>query len=292
MTARALTPAAWAVAAPGFGALHGFTTRAGGLSGGPYASLNLGLSSGDERAAVEANRDALLAALGFARQDVCAFHQVHGDRVLDGAPAWFSAEADAAVTQRDDVLLVVSSADCVPLLFHDPAKGVVGAAHCGWKGTSARLAGKVVAAMAERYGSDPADVRAVIGPSIRGGCYQVGSEVVERFVDAGFPDDCWRPDPEVGERYLLDLPAANSWALAQAGVAAAHVTDLGLCTHCDAQRFYSHRRDRGVTGRHWAYVSLRGAPAPRRRVPASASELAAPVPERPASASNRRLAAE
>ncbi len=246
-----------ALGAPGFGALHGFTTRQGGLSEGAFASLNLGLSSGDVAESVERNRDLLLSRLGFRRDQVSAFHQLHGDRVLEGEPGWFEEEADAAVTTRADVLLVVSTADCVPLLFHDPVKGVVGAAHCGWKGTSALLAAKVVASMTLRHGSKPADVRVALGPCIRGGCYQVGPEVVARFASAGFPNDCWHADPAEEGRFLLDLPAANAWALAGAGVPAENVADLGLCTHCEQGRFFSHRRDRGVTGRHWAYVSLR-----------------------------------
>lgn len=252
------SPLPGVVTAAGFAAPHGFTTRSGGASAGHYAALNLGLSSGDDRATVEGNRDTLLAHLGFARGEVCCFDQVHGDRVSAGDPGWFVEEADAAVTARDDVLLVVSNADCVPLLFHDPVRRVVGAAHCGWKGTAAKLAAKVVRTMAERHGSDPADVRVALGPCIRGDCYQVGEEVIARFA-GGFTETVWRPDPTAGGRYLLDLPAANAFALVETGVSPEHVLDLGRCTHCEPDVFYSHRRDRGLTGRHWAYVSLRGA---------------------------------
>lgn len=255
-------PGPCVLTAAGFGAVHGFTTRAGGHaiggSVGHYARLNLGLSSGDERAVVEGNRDALLGRLGFARSEVCCFDQVHGDRVSAGDPGWFVEEADAAVTARDDVLLVVSSADCVPLLFHDPVAGVVGVAHCGWKGTAAKLAAKVVLTMAERHGSDPADVRVALGPCIRGGCYQVGEDVTSRFAAAGHPATVWRPDPSAPGRFLLDLPVANALALAEAGVRPENLLDLGRCTHCEPAEFYSHRRDKGLTGRHWAYVSLRG----------------------------------
>lgn len=244
------------IEAPAFAAKHGFTTRSGGLSHGAYASLNLGLSSGDEPELVERNRDLLLSQLGFAREQVCAFHQVHGSTVANGEPCWFTDEADAVVTARSDVLLVVSSADCVPLLFHDPTRGVIGAAHCGWRGTAALLAAKVVAAMEERHGSRAADVRVAIGPSMRGDCYQVGPEVIGGFELAGVPPAHWRADPNAEGRYLLDLPGANPWALTEAGVEPENISDMGLCTHCDATRFYSHRRDRGVTGRHWGFVTL------------------------------------
>lgn len=233
---------------------HGFTLRAGGVSEGPYASLNLGLSSGDDAARVEANRDAVLASLGVSREQVCAFHQVHGSRVLDGRPGWFTERADAATSATPGRLLVVSVADCLPLLFFDPVNGAVGAAHCGWRGTLAGLAGEVVARMGQRYGSRPEDLRVAIGPGIQGACYQVGDEVVDAFREAGFPGSLTVPDAD--GRHRLDLVAANRWSLERAGVPPARVWSAGLCTHCQPERFYSHRRDAGVTGRHWAFIGV------------------------------------
>ncbi|MEJ2290188.1 MAG: peptidoglycan editing factor PgeF [Deinococcales bacterium] len=233
---------------------HGFTLRGGGVSDGAYASLNLGLSSGDAPEAVEANRDRLLAALGYGRDDVCAFHQVHGRRVLDGTPGWFVEQADAATSATPGRLLVVSVADCLPLLFVDPVRGAVGAAHCGWRGTVQGLAGEVVRAMSQRYGSRPADLRVAIGPGIQGPCYQVGPEVVRAYREAGFPDDLATPDDE--GRHRLDLVAANRFVLEGAGVRPQRVWSAAACTHCEPDRFYSHRRDAGVTGRHWAFIGV------------------------------------
>lgn len=235
---------------------HGFTLRGGGVSGGAYASLNLGLSSGDARDAVEANRDRLLAALGYARGDVCAFDQVHGDRVLAGEASWFTECADAATTDVPGRLLVVSVADCFPLLFHDPARGAVAAAHCGWRGTVAGLAAGVVRSMTERYGSRAGDLRVAIGPGIGGACYQVGPEVVDAYRRAGFPPDIATPDHE--GRYRLDLVAANRWALVRAGVRPERIWSAGVCTHCEPAHYFSHRRDAGVTGRHWAFIGVSG----------------------------------
>ncbi len=234
--------------------VHGFTTRAGGVSEGAFGALNLGLSSGDKGTHVEENRDALLSELGFARTAVCAFHQVHGDRVLQGAPSWFSEKADGAVSDDPATLLVVSVADCLPVLLHDPVTGAVGAAHCGWRGTVAGLAASVVQRMERDFGSRPPDLRILFGPGVAGACYQVGPEVVERFRAAGFPDKVAWPDAEAG-KYRLDIKAANRWNLEQAGVPAGNIVDSGLCTHCQPERFYSYRRDEGVTGRHWAFIS-------------------------------------
>jgi polyphenol oxidase len=235
---------------------HGFTLRAGGVSTGPYASLNLGLSSGDDPDSVEANRERVLSALGVSREAVCAFHQEHGTRVLDGSPTWFTERADAATTATPDRLLVVSVADCLPLLYFDAATGAVGAAHCGWRGTAAGLAARVVSTMAERYGTRAEDVTVAIGPGIQGACYQVGDEVVEIYRRAGFPGSLATPDAQ--GRFRLDLVAANRWALERAGVRSERVWSADACTHCDPHSFFSHRRDRGVTGRHWAFIGAPG----------------------------------
>lgn len=235
---------------------HGFATRIGGVSSAPFETLNLGLSSGDEAASVEANRDRVLRAFGVDREQVTAFHQVHGARVLDGAPGWFDEEADAAVSATPGAFLVVSVADCFPLLFHDPVAGVVAAAHCGWRGTALGLAGDVVRSMQARHGSHAEDVRVAIGPGIRGACYQVGLEVAEAFRAAGFPSSVCVKEPGDTDRYRLDLPAANRYRLARAGVPDANVHDIGACTHCEPERFYSYRRDGPRSGRHWAVIGL------------------------------------
>lgn len=248
---------------PGFTAPHGFTTRQGGVSEGPYASLNLGLSSGDDRARVEANRDLLLGALGVRREQVCGYHQVHGARVMVARPGWFEERADASVSDDPDHLLVVSAADCYPVLLHDPVTGAAGAAHCGWRGALRRLPALVVAAMAREYGSDPGDLRVAIGQGVGGRCYQVERSVGEEFLAAGFPaavvadgeppDDLADLSPG-GDRVLLDVHAAVLHALAEAGVRPEHVGSLGRCTHCEPDVFFSHRRDRGQTGRMWGFV--------------------------------------
>lgn len=250
---------------------HGFTTRRGGVSGGPYDSLNLGLSSGDDRATVERNRDLLLASLGLTRSAVCAFDQVHGVRVLVGRPTWFEEEADAAISDDPDLLVVVSAADCFPVLFHDTTGGAVGAAHCGWRGAAGRLPETVVRAMTATYGTAPEDLHVAVGPGIRGTCYEVSDDVARRFVAAGLGACLVRPAQ--GERagtapgaghvggWLLDIEAAIRQSLRAAGVAPERIDVMGRCTHCEPELFYSHRRDAGRTGRSWAFVraTARGA---------------------------------
>lgn len=240
------------IQAPNLAVSHGFGTRQGGVSTGRFAGLNLGLSSGDEPARVEENRRRFLAALEAEPGSVCGLSQVHGDRVFQGEPCWFEEEADAAVSDDPGLLLVVGAADCFPLLYYDPRSGAVGAAHCGWRGSLAGLAAKVVGELAARYGSRPGDIRVAVGPGIRGPCYQVSADVAESFLAQGFAPSVATPDGP--GHYRLDLAAANRAALLAAGVAPEHLWDSGLCTHCDAARFYSYRRDRGETGRHWAAI--------------------------------------
>lgn len=237
--------------------LHGFTTRAGGGSAAPFNSLNLGLSSGDDRELVEANRDLLIAELGFARSAVLAFNQVHGARVLMAPPAgWFLEEADAATTTDPNTLLVVSFADCLPILFYDPTSGAVAAAHAGWRGTVKRIAQSVVTAMEDRYGTEAGNLQVLFGPSIEGSCYQVGQEVTDEFRATGYPEGVAWPDDEPG-KYRLDVKAANRWLLEAAGVQPERITEIAGCTHCDPHHYYSHRRDEQRTGRHWAFISSR-----------------------------------
>ncbi len=243
------------VRAPNLNVPHGFTTRKGGVSGGVYASLNLGLSSGDAEAPVAQNRRRVLATFGADEAGACAFSQVHGARVLTGRPTWFEEEADAAVSDTPGLVLAVSTADCLPVLFHDPCTGAVAAAHCGWRGTVAGVAANTLQKFITLYGTDPADVQVAFGPGILAPNYQVGPEVVAAFQAAGFPEDVSTPDGT--GRFLLDVAAANRWQLLEAGVKPENLWESGLCTYADPERFYSHRRDKGRTGRHWAVVKVR-----------------------------------
>ena len=238
--------------APHIPVSHGFTTRAGGVSEGCYSSLNLGLSSGDVQAPVAENRRRVLETFGVDKRSACAFSQVHGTRVLVGAPSWFEEEADAVVSNTSGLALTISTADCLPVLFYDPVTGAVGAAHCGWRGTVKGIAAATVRRLTELYGSDPADLRVAFGPAISKANYQVGAEVIREFQQAGFPESVYEPDGN--GRFLLGVAAANRWALSGLGVKPEHLWESGLCTSADPERFFSHRRDRGRTGRHWAVI--------------------------------------
>ena len=240
--------------APNLAIPHGFTTRAGGVSEDCYASLNLGFSTGDDREKVAENRRRVIAALGASEDMVCALHQVHGATVIEAAPGWHCVAADAMVSRDRELLLAIGVADCAPILFYDPVRRAVGAAHAGWRSTAQRIAEKVVKEMHSRYGSAPEDLQVAIGPCISGPNYQVGPEVKAAFGAAGFPAECCPSDDE--GRYRLDLVAANTWLLERCGVKAEHVWASGACTYSDPERFFSHRRDGRRRGSHWAVIRL------------------------------------
>lgn len=241
---------------PDFSAVHAFTTRSGGVSGGPYRALNLGASTGDALEAVRENRRLVREALGLDPARVARVQQVHGATVVSARDATPEVEADAIVTDDPAWTLSVSYADCVPVLLYDPVTPAVGAIHAGWRGAVQGVVGETVASMTRRYGTDPARLCAAIGPAVSGARYQVGPDVVDAFAAAGFDAARARPDPEVPGRYRYDMPGAVADALGAAGVSAARVRNGGWCTVSDASRFYSHRRDGRRTGRHWALVRL------------------------------------
>jgi YfiH family protein len=237
--------------APEFLAPHGFATRLGGVSEGPYTGLNLGANTEDDPERVARNREIFAGWFGVPIDGVCLLEQVHGDEVVE-ARAGITPRADAQTSDDPSLLLAIGTADCLPLLFHDTKTGAAGAAHCGWRGTLAGLAAKTVRVMTERYGSRPEDLRVAVGPGICGGCYEVGLDLAERFHEAGFDDDVVLL--EQGDRARLDLAAANRAVLVRAGVPAASIVSTDTCTACDPVLYFSHRRDRGTTGRHWSAV--------------------------------------
>lgn len=221
------------------------TTRKGGISRPPYHALNLGRSTEDDPAAVAENRRRTLAALGLESARLATAGQVHGARVVRVEAPGHTPECDALVTTTPGLALAVTTADCMPILFCAP--GAVGAAHSGWRGTAARMPALALAAVAEAAGCSPAEVRVYLGPCVRACCYEVGEEVAAQFPAEAVRRE--RPRPH------LDLPLAARRQLEAAGLPAGALADSGACTACDAERYYSWRRDGPVSGRHWGIAA-------------------------------------
>ncbi len=240
------------------GLRHGIFTRKGGVSQSPFDSLNLGGNVGDDPKAVRCNHDRMYAVLGVDGSRACTVWQVHStDIVMVNAPVrgrrWL-AQADAMMTDRSDVVLAQRYADCTPVFYHDPVKGVIALAHAGWRGTVMGISGAVVRALTRSYGSRPSDIRAAIGPSIGPKRYQVGEEVVAAVQEHfGITDGLIRRDPSDGTAYF-DLWAANRLDLERAGVQ--QIEAAGICTAEHTDEFFSHRAEKGRTGRFGALLSL------------------------------------
>jgi len=237
--------------------VHGVFSRRGGVSAGAYASLNLSISTGDARENVRENRRRAFHALGREPESIADLWQVHSaDVVVVDEPRgenYHSEKADALLTNNPAVTLFLRFADCVPILLFDPKRHAAGIVHAGWKGTLLKAPAAAVRAMAEQYGSRPADLLAGIGPSIGPCHYEVGPEVVER-TRAAFPaaDELLA---RVNGGYHLDLWAANARALREAGVE--QIETSCLCTACRTDEFFSHRGEKGKTGRFGALIALR-----------------------------------
>jgi YfiH family protein len=208
-----------------------FSTRRGGVSEGPYVSLNIGLLTGDERPRVVENRRRLAAEVGADPERLSWPRQVHGAAVVRANGR--GAEADAIWTDEPGVGLAVVTADCLPVaLVRTEGTPAIALVHAGWRGLAVGVVENAVDAL-------DGPVAAVVGPGIGACCYEVGPEVAERFGEGG---------------PTLDLRAVAERALRRAGVD--EVAHVDLCTSCDAERFFSHRRDRGLTGRQGALAYI------------------------------------
>ena len=229
---------------------HGFSTRLGGVSQGVLESLNLGANRGDRPENVAENWRRFGAALGIDTARFVHGRQSHGVTVriakkadthgiLEPA-AW--EQTDGYVTAERDVPLAVFTADCTPLLMEEPAAGVVAAIHCGWRSTVADIEKNAVEAMVS-LGARRQDIRAAIGPGIRRCCFQTGPEV-PAAVDALLGGDTaglYGPDEDAPGKFRVDLPGAVRRRLLQLGLAEENIDELGVCTMCHPDRFWSHR---------------------------------------------------
>ena len=237
--------------------LHAVATRHGGVSRGPFASLNMSRSVGDAPENARVNRERLCRAAGVRHEELVTCGLVHGTRALPVSLAHrggFFPATDALLTDVPNVPLMLCFADCVPIILYDPERRAVGLVHAGWRGTLAGMAASAVAQMAITYGSRPANLRAAIGPAIGPCCYEVGPEVVAR-VQAAFPDAASLLSDDHDGRAHFDLWEANRQQLLAAGVGQVEVA--GLCTACHRDEFFSHRGDGGRTGRFGVVVMLR-----------------------------------
>ena len=249
--------------AEGISVPHCFTTRHGGVSTGSRASLNLALREGETMENVEENIRILASALGFAPEKMVLTRQTHSDivRVVTGEECAGLChrdypECDALVTNTPGVTLMVFTADCTPILLHDPVTGAVGAAHAGWRGTARDIAGKTVSAMVEQFGCDVRNIRAAIGPNL-GQCHFETDGDVPHALIAAFGRDALPHIRKEGDKFHPDLKAINAMALYRRGVDIGNIEISDCCTWCQSDRFWSHRVTKGDRGSQGALITCK-----------------------------------
>ena len=244
--------------AEGIGVPHCFTTRLGGVSSGTLASLNIGMHRGDEPENVAENYRILGKAIGFDPEKLVLTRQIHTDVVRlvtkedhNGFDHHAYPQCDGLITNDPGTALVIFTADCTPILLHDPVTGAVGAAHAGWRGTAAGIAAKTVQAMCKAYGCKAENIRAAIGPNIGQCCFETHSDVPQAMVDSlgmAAQNYIWKN----GEKHYVNLKEMNALWLKGAGVQNIEISDA--CTACRPDLFWSYRRVGDARGSQGAII--------------------------------------
>lgn len=235
--------------------VHAIFTRRGGFSQAPFQSLNLSSAVGDDPHTVARNLRQACRINHTTPKQIVSCDLAHGADVLkvdhtNRQP--IMGRADGLITAEPGIYLFMCFADCAPILFYDPVRGAIGLTHAGWRGTMQNAAGATVQALEEQFGSRPEDIIAAIGPAIGACCYEVGPEV--QNAAAGSLPNADRFFVGRNGSVHFDLPGANQRQLQEAGLR--RIIDSSLCTACHTDRFFSHRAEKGQTGRFGVMIGL------------------------------------
>lgn len=246
---------------------HLFTTKEGGVSKGDYATMNVSFTRGDEREDVFENYRRIAGIFGVELSDIVVSHQTHTTNVKrvtkeDGGKGVVYdrdyENVDGLITNDKNLVLCTMYADCVPLYFVDVKNQAIGLSHSGWKGTAGQMGMKTLERMAEEFGTKPEEVYAAIGPSICVDCYEVSEDVIEAFsrvfTEQEMTQICYIKE---NGKYQLDLWKANEIILLNAGVLKEHIEVTRLCTHCNSDRMFSHRKTGNKRGNLGAFMCLK-----------------------------------
>ena len=248
---------------------HCFSTRLGGVSTGIYESMNLDFRCSEPKENIMENYRRITGAAGIDMADLVLSAQTHttnirrmsrDDRGKGFARPRDYTGVDGMITNEPGVALTGLFADCVPLLFADPVCRAIALSHAGWRGTAGKIAEKTVAALKEEYGSSPENIFCVIGPSICGKCYEVGTDTAGALTEAYAKELKTHPGiivPKGNGKFLADLQLANAAALESAGVPEKNISISGLCTCCQNGLLWSHRATAGMRGELAAFLELK-----------------------------------
>lgn len=235
------------ILAPGLEVLFG--ARSGGVSKGPYESLNVGMNVGDRVERVKRNRDLLLGAAGIDGKKLARAEQIHGGRVAIARRGAVYREIDGLVTTEKGLALSITTADCYAVLIHSPPDGILGALHVGRNGAAEGIIKRSMTMMNDSFRIDATGSIALIGPGICPECYEIGEEEAKRFPS--------RYRSHRDGRFRLDLLSFCRDELRRCGIPPDRIFEAGFCTSCNPRLFFSYRRDGGITGRHWMLARIR-----------------------------------
>lgn len=244
---------------------HAFSTRIGGISEREFAAMNLGFNRGDNDDLVAENYKIFCRAAGFDSESLVTGNQDHHTNVRRvgkeqrGIGVWREKDMesiDGLITDEQGVTLVIYCADCVPLYFIDEKHHAIGLAHAGWRGTADGMAKVMVQRMAEEFGSAPEDIKAAIGPSIGEECFEVDEPVAEEFLKLDGAEH-FVTEPDHHGKYHVDLWECNRRFMLEAGILPKNITVGGVCTMCESDLLFSHRKTRGLRGSNCAMLALK-----------------------------------
>jgi len=244
---------------------HGFSTKIGGVSKNAYSSLNLGINTDDLDLNVRNNFYLFTEAIGTKLESLVLSDQVHSDKIHTveykdcGKGIIYNSDikgVDALITNKRNVALATFYADCTPILMLDTVKKVIASVHSGWRGTLLRISQKTVNKMVKEYDSDPKNIICVIGPSIKSCHFEVGKEVFDEFKDV-FGEEAILNSYFKNDKYYINTDALNVISLKKAGIVDENISVCPLCTYCNNNLFFSHRADKGKTGRMCAVIELK-----------------------------------
>ena len=232
------------------------TTRQGGCSTGNYAAFNINGYCGDDEVHIAANKVALCSLLGIDSNRLVMPHQVHDCvvRRIDGPQQGVIEGVDAVMTDVPQLCIGVSTADCIPVLLYDSTHRAVSAVHAGWRGAVLRIVQKAVEAMHDTYGTAPADLQAVVGPGISLDSFEVGDEVYDQFLSAGFD---MQPISRRDAKWHIDLPMCNRLQLMEAGIPSNNIQMTNICTYQQYDRYFSARRLGIQSGRIYTGILIK-----------------------------------
>jgi polyphenol oxidase len=237
------------------GLLHGFMGRRGGKSRGPYAELNMSYRVSDDPKAVSQNVCDMKLAVGIHDGRVVTMRQVHGDNIVEVKDKSLKevGEADGMITAEKDIFLGILTADCVPIFFVAPKEKIVAAVHAGWRGTLAGIAEKAARLFTDQLHVPADEIEVALGPSIGSCCYEVKDDVAGPLLKRWGGIAQASIQKREGKTYL-DLRQLNRAVLSQAGIPETNIFQIGPCTSCSPDDFFSYRRERSETGRQISFI--------------------------------------